>query len=757
MKAIGIILLVPLFTFARAGMRAAARARGRAGLAALVVALLLAGAGGLLATHQPLSRNVADYVLLARTRLKMKDFNFTGVGDVGVNEQGGVLVFGKSSNFPEGSEVVTDVETRIGDHSSLYLLFVNTYDAFNLTKSAIRHQPPTPWSPLPLIDPLPCDAACTPGTMGITVPKYGALDLAAESYGNVVVGNNATLTFTGNTYCLGSLKAGRGARLRFQSAGTRVRIAGNLKVNVGGTLGPDPTLPNLGAGDVRVDVGGKSAILSHKSRITALVYACDAVMRFGRTASLRGQFVANQVKSDFGSRLTLETCGDGKVDPGEQCDDGDHNGGPTSCCTVNCDYKAEGTLCPDADKCNGDEVCNAIGHCVAGPAPDCQITDACREGYCDAATGCQIRNRADQTPCPDTTVCNGEEVCVGGICQPGTPLVCADINPCTDDSCDQTNGCRHVTRPNCIFCPNGPSDCPGDACNPPTCIDQMCGTGSPPDCDDHNACTHDECDPQSGCVHPSLDGTPCNDNDACTSGDVCQNSACGGSTITCEDGDPCTSNDCNPASGCFFPPIPSCGQGGTFCTLTQGAYGATGGIANKNGTGWITQNPGVLPATVGGGGQSLTISDQTSLIGLLPCGTTANQLNPGNVTIVNGVPLPAQCDGGGVLTGQTVALSLSTALSNNNFNPAGLSSLTLPSSSFCTCAGAGPSAPYTISPCILANAATVNDLLILANQALGGINLGAIDICLSYSEINNALDTINNAFDECRTVCPCGP
>jgi hypothetical protein len=51
----------------------------------------------------------------------------------------------------------------------------------------------------------------------------------------------------------------------------------------------------------------------------------------------------------------------------------------------------------------------------------------------------------------------------------------------------------------------------------------------------------------------------------------------------------------------------------------------------------------------------------------------------------------------------------------------------------------------------------VNDLLTLANQALRGINLAAIDPCLTYSGINSALDALNNGFDACRTVCDCAP
>src|SRR5262249_8406705 len=56
-----------------------------------------------------------------------------------------------------------------------------------------------------------------------------------------------------------------------------------------------------------------------------------------------------------------------------------------------------------------------------------------------------------QTPCStdpecvDTDVCNGAETCVGGFCQPGTPLNCNDGNADTTDTCDATAGCQHAS------------------------------------------------------------------------------------------------------------------------------------------------------------------------------------------------------------------------------------------------------------------------------------------------------------------------
>ena len=58
-------------------------------------------------------------------------------------------------------------------------------------------------------------------------------------------------------------------------------------------------------------------------------------------------------------------CGDGKVDPGEECDDGNRTAG--DCCSPTCQLEPDGNPCGDDDPCNGDERCRA-GRCETTPA-----------------------------------------------------------------------------------------------------------------------------------------------------------------------------------------------------------------------------------------------------------------------------------------------------------------------------------------------------------------------------------------------------
>ena len=81
-------------------------------------------------------------------------------------------------------------------------------------------------------------------------------------------------------------------------------------------------------------------------------------------------------------------CGNGILDPGEQCDDGAANGTLGSCCSTDCQYQANGTPCTDRNPCTANDTCSA-GTCVSGPATDCDDNNPCTADSCDPAAGCQ--------------------------------------------------------------------------------------------------------------------------------------------------------------------------------------------------------------------------------------------------------------------------------------------------------------------------------------------------------------------------------
>jgi YVTN family beta-propeller protein/cysteine-rich repeat protein len=93
----------------------------------------------------------------------------------------------------------------------------------------------------------------------------------------------------------------------------------------------------------------------------------------------------------FGSAIAIASfpaCGDGELDPGEVCDDG--NGNETDCCSSACVPAAPaGTPCNDNHVCNGVETtCDANGLCQSTPPLDCDDGDLCTRDFCDETTGC---------------------------------------------------------------------------------------------------------------------------------------------------------------------------------------------------------------------------------------------------------------------------------------------------------------------------------------------------------------------------------
>jgi hypothetical protein len=109
------------------------------------------------------------------------------------------------------------------------------------------------------------------------------------------------------------------------------------------------------------------------------------------------------------------------------------------------------------------------------------------------------------------------------------------------------------------------------------------------ECDDGNPCTEDSCDPTNGeCRNLNATGD-CEDGDPCTAGEACDAGTCvGGAPVTCDDGDPCTEDVCLAGAGCrgiptpgLCDPEPRCGDGrcdeGETC-----AVGATDGVCEQD-------------------------------------------------------------------------------------------------------------------------------------------------------------------------------
>ena len=255
-------------------------------------------------------------------------------------------------------------------------------------------------------------------------------------------------------------------------------------------------------------------------------------------------------------RSCLTNCGNGVRESGcgwcQEVEDGDD----MECVPSNEQDLAELDFDPDApdaeptkDGCSTANPCT-YSRCIQkdGGMPECGPAKA----------------QPDQSPCNDNDACTFGDRCWNGTCQINpagdteSGLVdCDDGNPCTDDSRENlahqqgesvAYECKCVHEP-AELATGGIVPCNDDdkCTTDDQCLGGFC-LGHPRECDDHNPCTEDLCDPSTplGCVHGQSDeGSACEDGLACTTQDTCSNGMCvGGDTVQCPTTYPCQTATC---------------------------------------------------------------------------------------------------------------------------------------------------------------------------------------------------------------------
>lgn len=215
-------------------------------------------------------------------------------------------------------------------------------------------------------------------------------------------------------------------------------------------------------------------------------------------------------------------------------------------------FAADGTPCDDRSACTRSDSC-AAGACKGSNPVVCQASDPCHAaGTCDPTTGaCSNPNQADGTSCDDKNPCTKTDACLVGVCKGANPMTCSAMDDChSAGTCDPTTGtCSNPTQPDGTACSDGSYCTRRD-----TCLAGKCEGGSPITCTAIDLC-HDAgaCDPATGyCSTPQkADGTACDDRNPCTRTDACQAGVCkGGNPVTCEPSDGCHwAGACNPRTG----------------------------------------------------------------------------------------------------------------------------------------------------------------------------------------------------------------
>jgi len=220
--------------------------------------------------------------------------------------------------------------------------------------------------------------------------------------------------------------------------------------------------------------------------------------------------------------------------------------------TGQCEVVADndGTTCEDGLFCTVDDACVA-GVCEPGPQNDCSVTaEACEVVSCDETSQtCSTVASQNGDPCVDpNNLCLENATCTNGLCS-GTPTDCF-FSPVPDDchvsECNPQNGqCEPVVGNEGGACADINDLCTVNK----TCAAGVCQGGNAKDCSQLTLdCVLGVCDVNTGqCTTQALNnGDPCDDLNACTSGEICQNGSCAGGTaiVQCVGGDQCCPSNC---------------------------------------------------------------------------------------------------------------------------------------------------------------------------------------------------------------------
>ncbi len=238
-----------------------------------------------------------------------------------------------------------------------------------------------------------------------------------------------------------------------------------------------------------------------------------------------------QVDCDDQVACTVDSCVDGicQHEPNDgACDDA------ADCTLDSCDPKQGCLNIPDNSRCSDSIDCTE-DLCVDGVCFNVPDNASCTDGVectvdlCSPVSGCL--SMPDDAACDDGNRCTIDDCVLGGGCV-NTPIVCAD-----GEFCNGVETCNPGTGE----CESSGDPCPGTMCNTcqedtDTCLDPA---GTP--CDDQDPCT-------------SFDGTPLGD-DACDGMGTCL-----GTPIACSDEDICTQQEmCDPKTGeCTSTFVPQC-------------------------------------------------------------------------------------------------------------------------------------------------------------------------------------------------------
>jgi len=386
-------------------------------------------------------------------------------GDVGSSGLSGSVVFDVSSSQGAGGNVLANTVNVRASASVGHIFGNDIVVAGTAAQQTLGLDPST----LPFV---PGVIAAAPGTTNVAVAATQTKQLCPGDYGVVSLGPSATLNLNGGVYRMSRLILADGAKLQ-PSEPVVLLVSGDVTTGTGTVIAPYPVVVNpMSASDIRLEVGGGIA-LGDGAQVRAHLLANGAVTT-GTSATLTGAAWAQSIAIGAQSQVTGEgvfsaqapsvpppcndnnactadqcvtngatafcrntpldscgggQCGNGIVEPGEQCDDGNlvnGDGCHADCTLPRC---GDGLLDP-GEQCDDGNLVNGDG-CHA----NCTLP-RCGDGLLDPGEQCDDGNLVNGDGCSST--CTLFQ-CGNGVLEPGEerdpPVSPSQVVPVDDLTC----------------------------------------------------------------------------------------------------------------------------------------------------------------------------------------------------------------------------------------------------------------------------------------------------------------------------------
>jgi hypothetical protein len=342
---------------------------------------------------------------------------------------------------------------------------------------------------------------------------------------------------------------------------------GSPDCNVGGGSTASCNLPVNQLGTARYTAISNGNPITHtlsfawtQTTFTAAASGHEAAVRMGvqsrdstNNASLYPGTPARTTMANDGHFITVTVtslCGNGVIDPGEQCDEGANNGVGATCCTRSCTRKTAGTVCRlPVSACDPAETCSG----TSGVCPPDAIASA--SVVCRAASAGQA--------------CDADEYCTGTstVCPPDVVKPAGSVCRASAGACDLAEVCNGTQ-----------TTCPADAKSTGVCRPAAGSCDTAESCDGvNNACPPDlfltsgvQCRPAAGVCDLAEN---CTGTSAACPSDAKKTSVCRASAGACDVAESCDGVNNTCPSDAFLPPTTVCRAAAGACDAAETCSG----------------------------------------------------------------------------------------------------------------------------------------------------------------------------------------